>query len=189
MSPGYGILDFVSLWFLVKCMYRYVVSSLMDTAYRMSEQLWQLQLSFISLNSTRLLRTFLYCSCFSSAPLWLDDSVASPTGIVWLGSLYGSDSDSPDEMTSQCTFPRHQKSYFTIHMHDSFEAPDSSDGPPSQDPYVATVARWRSRVTARIDPMTAPLVEEEIVEPAGEDSPDLPDTRDGIVRTVEDLRS
>ncbi|GJX81786.1 putative reverse transcriptase domain-containing protein [Tanacetum coccineum] len=39
---------------------------------------------------------------------------------------------------------------------------------------------------AGIDPMTAPLVEEEIVEPAGEDSPDLPDTRDGIVRTVED---
>ncbi|GJR73102.1 hypothetical protein Tco_0085467 [Tanacetum coccineum] len=32
---------------------------------------------------------------------------------------------------------------------DSSEAPDSSDGPPSQDPYVATVARWRSRVTAR----------------------------------------
>ncbi|GJV06156.1 putative reverse transcriptase domain-containing protein [Tanacetum coccineum] len=37
-----------------------------------------------------------------------------------------------------------------------------------------------------IDPMTAPLVEEEIVGPAGEDSPDLPDTRDGIVRSVED---
>ncbi|GKD29073.1 hypothetical protein Tco_1239851 [Tanacetum coccineum] len=37
-----------------------------------------------------------------------------------------------------------------------------------------------------IDPMTAPLVEEEIVEPAGEDSPDSPGTRDGIVRTVED---
>ncbi|GJU36609.1 hypothetical protein Tco_1184963 [Tanacetum coccineum] len=41
---------------------------------------------------------------------------------------------------------------------------DSSDGPPSQDPYVATVARWRSRVTARpssssefpIAPVTAP---------------------------------
>ncbi|GKC55575.1 hypothetical protein Tco_1078320 [Tanacetum coccineum] len=32
---------------------------------------------------------------------------------------------------------------------DSSEALDSSDGPPSQDPYVATVARWRSRVTAR----------------------------------------
>ncbi|GKA05170.1 hypothetical protein Tco_0684290 [Tanacetum coccineum] len=47
---------------------------------------------------------------------------------------------------------------------DSFEAPDSSDGPPSQDPYVATVARWRSRVTTRpsssfefpIAPVTAP---------------------------------
>ncbi|GJX81787.1 putative reverse transcriptase domain-containing protein [Tanacetum coccineum] len=30
---------------------------------------------------------------------------------------------------------------------DSSEAPDSSDGPPSQDPYVATVARWRSRIS------------------------------------------
>ncbi|GJT65677.1 putative reverse transcriptase domain-containing protein [Tanacetum coccineum] len=37
-----------------------------------------------------------------------------------------------------------------------------------------------------IDPMTAPLVEEEIVEPAGEDSPDSSGTRDGIVRSVED---
>ncbi|GJZ38714.1 hypothetical protein Tco_0585277 [Tanacetum coccineum] len=43
-------------------------------------------------------------------------------------------------------------------------APDSSDRPPSQDPYVATVARWRSRVTTRpssssefpIAPVTAP---------------------------------
>ncbi|GJS72508.1 reverse transcriptase domain-containing protein [Tanacetum coccineum] len=35
-----------------------------------------------------------------------------------------------------------------------------------------------------IDPMTAPLVEEEIVEPAGEDSPDSSGTRDGIVRIV-----
>ncbi|GKD21924.1 hypothetical protein Tco_1223627, partial [Tanacetum coccineum] len=47
---------------------------------------------------------------------------------------------------------------------DSSEAPDSSDGPPSQDPYVATVTRWRSRVTARpssssnlpIAPVTTP---------------------------------
>ncbi|GJW01171.1 hypothetical protein Tco_1556422 [Tanacetum coccineum] len=30
---------------------------------------------------------------------------------------------------------------------DSSEAPDSSDGPLSQDPYVATIARWRSKVT------------------------------------------
>ncbi|GKA36315.1 hypothetical protein Tco_0722806 [Tanacetum coccineum] len=38
-----------------------------------------------------------------------------------------------------------------------------------------------------IDPMTAPLVGEEIVEPAGEDSPDSSGTRDGIVRSVEDM--
>ncbi|GJT81951.1 hypothetical protein Tco_1056293 [Tanacetum coccineum] len=40
-------------------------------------------------------------------------------------------------------------SYFTILCTDSSEAPNSSDGPPSQDLYVATVARWRRRVTAR----------------------------------------
>ncbi|GKB83717.1 hypothetical protein Tco_0950612, partial [Tanacetum coccineum] len=46
---------------------------------------------------------------------------------------------------------------------DSSEAPDSFDRPPSQDPYVATISRWRSRVTARpssskfpIAPVTAP---------------------------------
>ncbi|GKF50412.1 hypothetical protein Tco_0146879, partial [Tanacetum coccineum] len=41
-------------------------------------------------------------------------------------------------------------------------------------------------VEVGIDPMTAPLVEEEIVELAGEDSLDSPGTRDGIVRSVED---
>ncbi|GKG34074.1 hypothetical protein Tco_0434233, partial [Tanacetum coccineum] len=47
---------------------------------------------------------------------------------------------------------------------DSSEAPDSYDGPPSQDPHVATVAHWRSSVTAHasssfefpIAPVTAP---------------------------------
>ncbi|GJS34292.1 hypothetical protein Tco_0532674 [Tanacetum coccineum] len=38
-----------------------------------------------------------------------------------------------------------------------------------------------------IVPTTAPLVDEEIVRPAGEDSSDLSDTRDGIVRSVEDM--
>ncbi|GJR86166.1 hypothetical protein Tco_0210177 [Tanacetum coccineum] len=37
MSPGYGVLEFISLWFLVKYRHRYAVSSLMDTAYRMLE--------------------------------------------------------------------------------------------------------------------------------------------------------
>ncbi|GJW99708.1 hypothetical protein Tco_0183622 [Tanacetum coccineum] len=43
-------------------------------------------------------------------------------------------------------------------------APDSSDGPPSQDPYVTIVARWRNKITTRspspsdfpIAPVTAP---------------------------------
>ncbi|GKA54874.1 hypothetical protein Tco_0753823 [Tanacetum coccineum] len=34
MSPGYGVLDFISSWFLAKCRQRYAVSSLMDKAYR-----------------------------------------------------------------------------------------------------------------------------------------------------------
>nr|GEY67044.1 hypothetical protein [Tanacetum cinerariifolium] len=38
MSPGYGVLDSVSLWFFMKCRHRYAVSSLMDMAYRMLEQ-------------------------------------------------------------------------------------------------------------------------------------------------------
>ncbi|GKG19839.1 hypothetical protein Tco_0376938, partial [Tanacetum coccineum] len=37
--------------------------------------------------------------------------------------------------------------------------------------------------------MTAPLVEEEIVEPAGEDSPDSSGTWDGIVRSVDKVRA
>ncbi|GJT51284.1 hypothetical protein Tco_0977441 [Tanacetum coccineum] len=52
-------------------------------------------------------------------------------------------------MTSQSTLTP-LRSYSTIHMSRFFtEALDSFDGPPLQDPYVATIARWRSRVTAR----------------------------------------
>ncbi|GKF94630.1 hypothetical protein Tco_0284330, partial [Tanacetum coccineum] len=45
----------------------------------------------------------------------------------------------------------------------------------------------RETVEVGIDPMSAPIVEEEIVEPAGEDSYDLSSTRDGIVRSFEDM--
>ncbi|GKC88015.1 hypothetical protein Tco_1148664, partial [Tanacetum coccineum] len=38
-----------------------------------------------------------------------------------------------------------------------------------------------------IDPMSAPIVEEEIVKPTGEDSSDLSGIRDGIVRSFEDM--
>nr|GEZ61240.1 hypothetical protein [Tanacetum cinerariifolium] len=37
-SHGYGVLDIESSWFLVKCKHGYVISSLMDMAYRMSEE-------------------------------------------------------------------------------------------------------------------------------------------------------
>ncbi|GKC32533.1 reverse transcriptase domain-containing protein, partial [Tanacetum coccineum] len=99
----------------------------------------------------------------SAAPMVETTLVASPTGLCGLVPYTGSDSDSPDEMTS----PEHISPLPAISPFictDSSEAPDSSDGPPSQDPYVATVARWRSRVTARpssshefpIAPVTAP---------------------------------
>ncbi|GJR55208.1 hypothetical protein Tco_1405729 [Tanacetum coccineum] len=73
--------------------------------------------------------------------------VASPTGLCGLVPYSGSDSDSPDEMSSlEHISPLPAISPFLCI--DSSEAPDSSDGQPSQDPYVATVACWRSRVTA-----------------------------------------
>ncbi|GKB69398.1 hypothetical protein Tco_0930810 [Tanacetum coccineum] len=42
-------------------------------------------------------------------------------------------------------------------------------------------------VEVGIDPMSAPIVEEDIVEPAGEDSSDSSGTRDDIVRSFEDM--
>ncbi|GKD60382.1 hypothetical protein Tco_1297891, partial [Tanacetum coccineum] len=74
--------------------------------------------------------------------------VASPTGLCGLFPYSGSDYDSQDEMSS----PEHISPLPTISPFlctDSFEAPDSFDGSPSQDPYVATVAHWLSKVTAR----------------------------------------
>ncbi|GJR57233.1 hypothetical protein Tco_1499395 [Tanacetum coccineum] len=100
----------------------------------------------------------------SAAPVVETTLVASPTRLCGLVPYSGSDSDSPDEMSS----PEHISPLPAISPFlctDSSEAPDSSDGPLSQDPYVATVARWRSRVTTRpssssfefpISPVTAP---------------------------------
>ncbi|GJW95121.1 hypothetical protein Tco_0174793 [Tanacetum coccineum] len=98
-----------------------------------------------------------------AAPMVETTLVASPTGLCGLVPYTGSDSDSPDEMSS----PEHISPLPAISPFictDSSEAPDSSDGPPLQDPYVTTIARWRSRVTARpssshefpIAPVTAP---------------------------------
>ncbi|GJV79318.1 hypothetical protein Tco_1515188 [Tanacetum coccineum] len=108
--------------------------------------------------------TFTIAPAISSAtPVVETTLVASPTGLCGLVPYSGSDSDSPDEMSS----PEHISPLPAISPFlctDSSEAPDSSDGPPSQDPYVAIVARWRSRVTARLSsssgfpiaPVTAP---------------------------------
>nr|GEX38730.1 hypothetical protein [Tanacetum cinerariifolium] len=95
--------------------------------------------------------------------------VVSPTGLCGLVPYLDSDSDSPDEMappeyitplSATLTF------LFTDSSKDSdpSEAFDSSKAPPLQDPYVTTIARWRSRVTTRssspsdfpIAPITAP---------------------------------
>ncbi|GKA16215.1 hypothetical protein Tco_0695962 [Tanacetum coccineum] len=65
--------------------------------------------------------------------------VASPTGLCGLVPYLGSDSDSPDEMSSpEYISPLPAISPFLCT--DLSKAPDSSDGPPSQDPYVASVA-------------------------------------------------
>ncbi|GKD75576.1 hypothetical protein Tco_1333858, partial [Tanacetum coccineum] len=85
------------------------------------------------------------------------------TGLCGLVPYLDFDSDSPDEMSS----PEHISLLPTISPFlctDSSEAPNSSDGPPSQVPYVMVVARWRSKVASRpsssfefpIAPVTAP---------------------------------
>ncbi|GKD84331.1 hypothetical protein Tco_1355485 [Tanacetum coccineum] len=99
----------------------------------------------------------------SVAPVVETTLVVSPTGLCGLVPYSGSDSDSPDEVSSpEHISPLPAISPFLCTV--SSEAPDSSYGPPSQDPYVATVVRWRSRVTAHpsssfefpIAPVTAP---------------------------------
>ncbi|GJS95584.1 hypothetical protein Tco_0802552 [Tanacetum coccineum] len=101
----------------------------------------------------------------SSAALVVETTlVASPTGFCGLIPYSGSDFDSLDEMYS----PEHISLLPAISPFlctDSSEAPDFSDRPPSQDPYVMIVARWRSKVASRpsssssefpIAPVTAP---------------------------------
>ncbi|GJR53262.1 hypothetical protein Tco_1403783 [Tanacetum coccineum] len=99
----------------------------------------------------------------SATPVVETTLVASPTGLCGLVPYSGSDSDSPDEMS----LPEHISPLPAISPFlctDSSEAPDSYNRPPLQDPYVATVAHWRSKVTTRpssssefpIAPITAP---------------------------------
>ncbi|GKG26662.1 hypothetical protein Tco_0402365, partial [Tanacetum coccineum] len=100
----------------------------------------------------------------SAAPVVKTTFIASPTELYGLVPYSGFDSDLPNEMSS----PEHISPLPAISPFlctDSSEAPDSSNGPPSQDPYVATITRWRSRIAARpssssefpIPLVTAPL--------------------------------
>ncbi|GKD28383.1 hypothetical protein Tco_1239161, partial [Tanacetum coccineum] len=75
----------------------------------------------------------------SAAPVVETTLVASPTGLCGLIPYSDSDSDSPDEMSlsEHISLLPAISPFLCI---ESSEAPDSSDGPPSQDPYVATVA-------------------------------------------------
>ncbi|GJR45368.1 hypothetical protein Tco_1313471 [Tanacetum coccineum] len=73
---------------------------------------------------------------------------ASPTGLCGMVPYRVFPTDSPDEMSS----PEYISSLPAISPFlctDSSEALDSSNGPPSQDLYVATVARWRSMIRRR----------------------------------------
>ncbi|GKG26908.1 hypothetical protein Tco_0402611, partial [Tanacetum coccineum] len=77
----------------------------------------------------------------SAAPVVETTIVTSPTGLYGLVTYSDSDSDSPDKMDS----PKYITSLPVISPFlctDSSEASDSTDGPPSQDPYVATVSRF-----------------------------------------------
>ncbi|GJS19967.1 putative reverse transcriptase domain-containing protein [Tanacetum coccineum] len=83
--------------------------------------------------------------CISSVSLVVETTlVTSPTRLCGLVPYSDSDSDSPDEIDSpDYITPLPATSPF-LYI-DSSKASDSLDGPPSQDPYVATVAHWRSR--------------------------------------------
>nr|GEV90739.1 putative reverse transcriptase domain-containing protein [Tanacetum cinerariifolium] len=88
----------------------------------------------------------------SIAPVVETTIVASPTGLCRLVPYSDSDSDSPYDMASPeyiTPLPATSPFLFTDSSEDSdpSEAFDSSEAPPSHNPYVTTVARWRSRVT------------------------------------------
>nr|GEZ72971.1 hypothetical protein [Tanacetum cinerariifolium] len=78
----------------------------------------------------------------SAAPVIETTIVGSPNGLCGLVPYLVSDSDSPDEMDSPeyiTPLPTTSPLLYT----------DSSDGPPSQDPYAIIIAHWRYKVITR----------------------------------------
>nr|GEW07833.1 hypothetical protein [Tanacetum cinerariifolium] len=87
----------------------------------------------------------------SATPVVETTLVTSPSGLCGLVLYSDSNSNSPDEMDSPeyiTPLPATSPFFYT----DSFEASDSSDGPPSQDPYAIIITRWRSR---RVSPRSS----------------------------------
>ncbi|GJR32254.1 hypothetical protein Tco_1108486 [Tanacetum coccineum] len=83
-----------------------------------------------------------------AAPMVETTLVASPTGLGGLVPYTGSDSDSPDEMSS----PEHISPLPAISPFictDSSKAPDSFDGPPLKDPYNVTPVTAPPRIRRR----------------------------------------
>ncbi|GJZ17324.1 putative reverse transcriptase domain-containing protein [Tanacetum coccineum] len=89
--------------------------------------------------------TFTIAPVISSAAHVVETTlVASPTRLCGLVPYSDSDSDSPDEMS----LPEHISplpAILPFLCTNSSEAPNSPDEPPSHDPYVMVVARWRSK--------------------------------------------
>ncbi|GKD50438.1 hypothetical protein Tco_1279414 [Tanacetum coccineum] len=86
------------------------------------------------------------------APVIETTIVAPSTGLCDLVPYSDSDSDSPDDIPSQeYISPLPAISPF-VSTDSSETSRDSSDGPPSQDPYEFVVARWRSKVASRPSP-------------------------------------
>nr|GEU94553.1 putative reverse transcriptase domain-containing protein [Tanacetum cinerariifolium] len=111
----------------------------------------------------------------SAAPVVETNIVASPIRLCGLVPYPDSDSDSPYEIASLkyiTPLPATSPFLFTDSPENSdpSEASDSFEAPPSQDPYVTIVARWRSRITAHLL-----LVHLRILSPVHSLSLDAPD--------------
>ncbi|GJV67848.1 putative ribonuclease H-like domain-containing protein [Tanacetum coccineum] len=127
----------ISLWFKSIAPISIRCDSVATLAKAYSQISWQLQLSlFLLILSDENVETSTIAPVISSAaPMVETTRVASPTGLCGLVPYTGSDSDSPHEMSS----PEHISPLPAISPFictDSSKAPDFSDGPPLQDPYV-----------------------------------------------------
>ncbi|GJT33895.1 putative reverse transcriptase domain-containing protein [Tanacetum coccineum] len=137
----------------------------------------------------------------SAAPVVETTLVASPTGLCGLIPYSDSDSDSPDEIYSYSSEASIEKDVevdpietevdMELGIGDGDDVRDHVEIDPRDvrddiEGYEADTSAGDT-VEVGINSMSAPIIKEEIVEPAGEDSFDSSGTRDGIVRSFEDM--